>query len=251
MLEVVARAAAVERADRLIVDGEAPSDARRAIVADVMQGYARAFEAALSGGPISEHWLLELHAAVCGRQVGQSGLVNRPARLAAVAGGWARPEAGRQVVPFAAGQYKTDRVLTMSRRQWRRHARWYRRQRMFAPAADVPAEMRRFVDDLNSPAFELADPATQSAFAMYGLVAIHPFQDGNGRTSRLLASVYSLRSHGVPPLILRRIGGEDIGVLRQADAGQFGPLVDFMVRRWRDALARQYAEVLTGSWLCS
>lgn len=69
----------------------------------------------------------------------------------------------------------------------------------------------------------------------HGLVAIHPFVNGNGRHARLLADVL-LFSHGE-----RRIdwGGEDIdeegevrrdylGALRAAGVGDFGPLLAYL-----------------------
>jgi hypothetical protein len=56
--------------------------------------------------------------------------------------------------------------------------------------------MRRFVDDLCSPAFLRAHPAVQ-AFAHYGLMAIHPFQDGTSRMARLLASIDTMRACSV------------------------------------------------------
>jgi len=54
----------------------------------------------------------------------------------------------------------------------------------YAPVDVTPAEMARLVAELRSDAFLTAHPVLQAAYAHYGLVAIHPFADGNGRVAR-------------------------------------------------------------------
>jgi hypothetical protein len=71
----------------------------------------------------------------------------------------------------------------------------------FAPAAMVPQEMARLAGELASPAFAALHPAVQAAYVHYALTAIHPFADGNGRLARTIASIFLLRSVGVPLLI--------------------------------------------------
>jgi hypothetical protein len=71
-----------------------------------------------------------------------------------------------------------------------------------APVEDVEAEILRLVDELRSPAFSALHPVAQAAYAHYGLVRIHPFADGNGRVSRVLASVYILRATSLPLVVL-------------------------------------------------
>ena len=60
------------------------------------------------------------------------------------------------------------------------------------PAQDVPGLMRELVDWLN----RLADihPVIVSGIAQFQLVHIHPFLDGNGRTSRLLSTLLLYRA---------------------------------------------------------
>lgn len=53
-------------------------------------------------------------------------------------------------------------------------------------AADVPAMMRGLVAQSNRLSSAGIDPVIVSAMAKFGLVYIHPFVDGNGRTSRFL-----------------------------------------------------------------
>lgn len=61
----------------------------------------------------------------------------------------------------------------------------------------------------------------------HAFTQIHPFQDGNGRVARALASIDFIEA-GLFPLVVRR---EDrdvyIEALRSADAGDLGPLVRY------------------------
>ena len=50
-------------------------------------------------------------------------------------------------------------------------------------------------------------PVRLAALAHYKLVHIHPWSDGNGRTSRLLMNVVLMQS-GFPPVIIRRADRE-------------------------------------------
>jgi len=60
------------------------------------------------------------------------------------------------------------------------------------PAHNVPIMMAELVDFLSSEAE--THPVLVSGIAQFQLVNIHPFLDGNGRTSRLLSSLYLYRA---------------------------------------------------------
>ncbi|MCA9939770.1 MAG: Fic family protein [Anaerolineales bacterium] len=60
------------------------------------------------------------------------------------------------------------------------------------PPGDVPALMRDLVAWLNNPG--QMHPVLASGIAQFQLVHIHPFIDGNGRTSRLLSTLYLYRA---------------------------------------------------------
>ena len=60
------------------------------------------------------------------------------------------------------------------------------------PPQDVPDMMREMVDWLNQPGD--IHPVLVSGIAQFQLVNIHPFVDGNGRTSRLLSTLCLYRS---------------------------------------------------------
>ena len=63
--------------------------------------------------------------------------------------------------------------------------------------------MDRFLTWLNDPETLMMHPVRLAALAHYKLVFIHPFTDGNGRTSRLLMN-WILMQNGFPPVIIRK-----------------------------------------------
>jgi Fic family protein len=60
------------------------------------------------------------------------------------------------------------------------------------PAHDVPILMQELVAWLNAPGD--VHPVIASGIAQFQLVHIHPFLDGNGRTSRLVSTLYLYRA---------------------------------------------------------
>lgn len=81
-------------------------------------------------------------------------------------------------------------------------------------------------------------PEIKSAWLHHRFTQIHPFQDGNGRVARALASLVFLRE-GLFPLVVRESDRKEyIGALEKADAGELGPLITFFARRQRDAILK-------------
>lgn len=81
-------------------------------------------------------------------------------------------------------------------------------------------------------------PEVRSAWLHHRFTQIHPFQDGNGRVARALASLVFLRE-GLFPLVIRESDRKEyIDALETADAGNLGPLVGLFARRQRDAILK-------------
>lgn len=106
----------------------------------------------------------------------------------------------------------------------------------YAPVADTPAEMDRLLRELETPEFGASHPIVQASYAHYGLVAVHPFADGNGRVSRALASVFTYRAASVPLLVLDEHRDRYFHTLSQADGGDVVPFVDFVATAGRETL---------------
>jgi Fic family protein len=100
-----------------------------------------------------------------------------------------------------AGEYRTERIFITGTE--------------YVPPvpAKVPELMKKFVDDMNREKNRL-HPIEWAALLHKGLVDIHPFVDGNGRTARLLMNLALIQSGyglAVIPPILR---GDYITTLR-------------------------------------
>lgn len=87
--------------------------------------------------------------------------------------------------------------------------------------------MKDFIRWLNSPETLSMHPIRFAALAHYKLVYIHPFADGNGRTSRLLMNLILMQS-GFPPVIVPKTDrGKYYDYLQQANEGDVRPFVRY------------------------
>ena len=85
--------------------------------------------------------------------------------------------------------------------------------------------MKDFVRWLNSAETLSLHPIRFAALAHYKLVHIHPFSDGNGRTSRLLMNLILMQS-GYPPVIIRKQDrGKYYDYIQQANEGDVRPFI--------------------------
>ncbi len=133
-----------------------PNDARELL------NYRRAFEFVSeyldSGAPITEGLIREIHKRL----------------VEGVRGGSAAPGQYRNVQNYVVNGTTGQTVYTPP------------------PPQDVPAMMAEMVAWLNQPG--QVHPALVSGVAQFQLVHIHPFLDGNGRTSRLLSTLCLYRA---------------------------------------------------------
>jgi hypothetical protein len=81
-------------------------------------------------------------------------------------------------------------------------------------------------------------PEMEAAWLHHRFTQIHPFQDGNGRIARSLASLVFLRSGWFPLVINRDMREEYISALESADQGDLSSLVDIFSRAQRKALLK-------------
>ncbi|XP_041367292.1 protein adenylyltransferase FICD-like [Gigantopelta aegis] len=94
--------------------------------------------------------------------------------------------------------------------------------------AQVNGFMNQFIDWLNSDEALDMHPIEYAALAHYKLVIIHPFYDGNGRTSRLLMNLILMQA-GFPPVSVQ-VGERSryYETLNKANAGDLHPFIHFI-----------------------
>ena len=150
----------LEQSERLLA-GEAVPEADPDDVRELLN-YRGAFEFVSShlgdGGPITEGLIREIHERL----------------VEGVRGGAAAPGEYRRVQNYVVNSATGTVVYTPP------------------PARDVPVLMRELVEWLNEPSG--VHPVLASGVAQFQLVHIHPFLDGNGRTSRLLSTLCLYRA---------------------------------------------------------
>ncbi len=72
--------------------------------------------------------------------------------------------------------------------------------RIYANYRDIPHLMEAFIDRVKIMLKEQEDPFKVAAYALLTFLYIHPFSNGNGRTSRLFMNILLAQS-GFPPII--------------------------------------------------
>ena len=71
-------------------------------------------------------------------------------------------------------------------------------------------------------------PVTLAAIFHYKFVCIHPFDDGNGRVSRLLMN-YVLLAHKLPPVVIKSSDKQNyLHALHLADTGQYEAFIHYI-----------------------
>ena len=110
----------------------------------------------------------------------------------------------------------------------------------FPSPAEMPALMGDFSAWLNN-----APTMPLTAFTAHRrLVEIHPFNDGNGRTARLLMNLVLIRG-GYPPVAVRPADRPTyIAALQQAQAGQGSEAFDRLLYERLDATFGEYLSAL-------
>ncbi|MEP6741642.1 MAG: Fic family protein [bacterium] len=100
----------------------------------------------------------------------------------------------------------------------------------YAPPEHVAAEMDTLIKLHHEHGVKQVPPEVEAAWLHHRFTQIHPFQDGNGRIARALASLVFLRASWFPLVINRDLRGEYIEALETADENNLSPLVDLFSR---------------------
>lgn len=100
----------------------------------------------------------------------------------------------------------------------------------FAAPEDTPALMKEWLDKFRTNLENSTYPIPLFlAESHWAFLQIHPFDDGNGRTARLLTN-YALLWHDILPIVIKAAERDRyIGGLQNADTGKILPLAEFML----------------------
>jgi Fic family protein len=95
----------------------------------------------------------------------------------------------------------------------------------YCPPIHVAAEMDRLLELHRQHEALGASPEISAAWLHHRFVQIHPFEDGNGRVARALATIVFLQAKWFPLVVNRDQRGEYIAALEAADDGDLGRLI--------------------------
>ena len=112
----------------------------------------------------------------------------------------------------------------------------------FVSPEETPIRMQELMDWLYDEATSLY-PIERAIVFHHRFVAIHPFDDGNGRMARLLMNLLLLQDGYPPAVIHQEDRGAYYAALAQADDGELLPLQEFIC----EALARSMEVYLRAS----
>jgi Fic family protein len=113
----------------------------------------------------------------------------------------------------------------------------------YCPPEHVPAEMDRLVKMHTSHIEKKVHPEVEAAFLHHRFTQIHPFQDGNGRVARALASLVFLRGGDFPCVVRDEERAGYISALEAADEGHLLTLIEFMVEKQKVLMLKALSQV--------
>jgi len=107
----------------------------------------------------------------------------------------------------------------------------------FATPEETPAMMNDLVNWYRVKIEKIdINPILLAAEFHYKYIRIHPFDDGNGRTARILMN-FILMQFGYPPVIIKTNDKENyFAALRQADAGLIEPFIEYISKNLNNSL---------------
>ena len=95
---------------------------------------------------------------------------------------------------------------------------------------EVPIQMQALMEWYRDEQAAL-HPVTLAAMFHYKFVCIHPFDDGNGRVSRLLMN-YVLLAHKLPPVVIKSSDKQNyLHALHLADTGQYEAFIRYIAQQ--------------------
>ena len=187
-----------------------------ALVSDIIRDHEMALEGLFQfvkrERELSTSFVKELHAVLLAHQDTAS----------------ARNTFGRRVeMALVKGEYKR-RPNSPVRPDGRIHE--------YCPPEQVASEMDRLVEMHASHQRAGVFPEIEAAWLHHRFAQIHPFQDGNGRVARALATLVMIRAGWLTLVVTDAMRSEYIEALEAADGGDLAPLVQLFADIQRRAI---------------
>lgn len=108
----------------------------------------------------------------------------------------------------------------------------------YCPPEHVASEMDNLITMYEENIKNGISPEVLSAWLHHRFTQIHPFQDGNGRVARAIASLVFIQNRWFPLVINRDHRTEYIDALEKADNGDLKELVDLFARLQKKAFLK-------------
>jgi Fic family protein len=206
----------IERGIEVDLIGNQPGQKPPELIAAIIQDHAHVLEGLFQfvkgDRPISKSYIHELHAALLRHQ-----------------------ETSMMVDQF--GSLFESKLVKGKYKEWPNNPK---RQdgtiHQYCPPTQVDSEMERMLA-LHEKHRKLGIPVElQAAWLHHGFTQIHPYQDGNGRVARALASLVFIKGGWFPVVVTRDDRAHYIDALEAADGRNLQFLVSFFVDVQKRAL---------------
>ena len=131
---------------------------------------------------------------------------------------WVGPKSNKVKKEIFQGKYKTkpNHVITLNGKIHK-----------YCEPLSVPEEMEKLVWFINNSGLH---PVEVSALTHHKFVAVHPFDDGNGRVGRLLMNLILMKNGYLPVVIKNEKREEYYRALMKADSGDVREFVNIIIR---------------------
>jgi Fic family protein len=108
----------------------------------------------------------------------------------------------------------------------------------YCPPMQVQPEMERLISMYLEHIKQRVPLEVEAAWLHHRFSQIHPFQDGNGRVARALASLIFIKANWFPLVITRYDRDEYLDALEQADGGNLSSLISLFVKLQKKAFVK-------------
>lgn len=182
------------------------------IIQDQQQTIEGLFDFVKGNKPFSEHFIRSMHEKFVAHQDTVEAQT---------------PEGKIITVPLLKGTYK-EHPNNPKKSDGKMH--------LYCPPEFVTDEMERLIKLYDEYNQSNTAPEILSAWLHHRFTQIHPFQDGNGRIARSIASLVFLKA-GLFPLVIRESDREIyLNALEKADNDDISDLVKLFAKRQRDCI---------------